>query len=182
MGDNANVSGNNSFAIGYNSNAGLGSVSIGVQQFLRKRVLALGYHSKATGEGSSSVGDSCNSSAKGSFAMGYYCSATGEGSFAVGDTCYANKKGSVSIGYHCNSSGESSVSIGDQASTTGSGSIAIGYIAKSENIASIAIGDQANCLSDYSISIGNKTISGGSYGPGIAIGNKAIATDLILLH
>ena len=201
-GGTATASGNNSIAIGYNSNAaGNYSTALGFRAIASGDYsTALGHYANASASGSTALGSQANASGYFSTALGYASKAFGDYSTALGQWAEAPGEGSIAIGSYTTSSvfpspnaaGCYSIAIGTGArvntniSTTSDTTIypnyaiAIGYNSNAAGNYSTALGSWANVAGCYSIALGCSANASGDYSTDLgtwanASGNYSIA-------
>ena len=128
--------------------------------------VALGFKAKSLSNNSITIGNNAENKTNNSVVIGYNASSPNEEN---------NKfESNVVIGNMTKGLGKAVVSIGNTTLSTGENSISIGNIAQSTGTNSISMGNTAQSTGENSISIGNETKS---INNGIAIGNKAFASD-----
>ncbi|MGI5913182.1 MAG: tail fiber domain-containing protein [Bacteroidales bacterium] len=172
--DTANV-GENSFVVGYESNAG-GDYS-----------QAMGYRAYANGSSSTSIGQNSRAEGDNSYAIGQGAQATAPMSYALGRGAIASGTGSFAFGSagidslgnptdYVQASGSNSVAIGQGARAMFEGSIAIGVGDSATSWYAVALGYQTSSSGYSSFTAGSKTKATGSFST--ALGYESIASGL----
>ena len=153
--------------IGYFSHVkGQKGTAVGAFSRALDNSVALGFKAKSLSNNSITIGNNAENKTNNSVVIGYNASSPNEEN---------NKfESNVVIGNMTKGLGKAVVSIGNTTLSTGENSISIGNIAQSTGKNSISMGNTAQSTGENSISIGNETKS---INNGIAIGNKAFASD-----
>ena len=153
--------------IGYFSHVkGQKGTAVGAFSRALDNSVALGVKAKSLSNNSITIGNNAENKTNNSVVIGYNASSP---------NAENNKfESNVVIGNMTKGLGKAVVSIGNTTLSTGENSISIGNIAQSTGTNSISMGNTAQSTGENSISIGNETKS---INNGIAIGNKAFASD-----
>jgi hypothetical protein len=124
---------------------------------------AMGYDTRAKGEGSIATGDGSQSMGNTSIAMGYYNIASGSPSVAIGQYNTASGNASVAIGNTSVASGNSSTAIGYSSIASGDISVAMGSGTKAPGFISTSIGNFTEAIGMASTAMGYGSIATGNW-------------------
>ena len=170
--------------IGYFSHVkGQKGTAVGAFSRALDNSVALGFKAKSLSNNSITIGNNAENKTNNSVVIGYNASSPNaennkfESNVVIGNMTKGLGKAVVSIGNTTLSTGENSISIGNIAQSTGTNSISMGNTAQSTGENSISIGNETKSINN-GIAIGNKAFASDNNGSStIAIGNEASATS-----
>lgn len=147
IGNESNVDGYNSLAIGYKSQIIKGSSS-----------MAIGNNSEAHDDNSTAVGAKSYAAA-GATAIGKESQSTGIGGVSIGANSHVTNAFGIAIGWQARNVSYDGIAIGDSSQAVGN--------------RSLAIGPSANALGDYSIAFGESAKTESNTGGAIVLGDES---------
>ena len=131
------------FRAGYVSDTQWNKENIGIGS------VALGIHTKASGQSST--------------AIGVFCQALGNTSVALGNACIASGAVSTALGSNSNAIGTAASAMGESTQAIGYASTALGYYTIASGDISSAMGISTKAIGEGAVSIGIETIAKGDY-------------------
>ncbi|MFD2573133.1 tail fiber domain-containing protein [Spirosoma soli] len=134
--------GQGSFAAGFNTRAsGVGSTALGnASEATNTNSLATGFNTRASGVGSTALGNASVASGLNTTAMGFSSTASGETATAIGNSAQAPGVSAISIGTQTSAGGPYSTALGFATQSTGEFATAIGNTVEASGRNSIALG------------------------------------------
>ena len=169
----ADASGGNAVAVGFNSTAsGDSSVAIG---FLSKATVsgatAVGNAAQATDTGTAAFGSAAQATAHDATAIGQSAQATVQFATAVGNQSQALADSASAFGQISKASGANSTAIGTNAQATQDSATALGTSATATGVSASALGRRANATATFATAVG--TMSQATATDAVAVGTGA---------